>query len=65
MPIPVGEQLSTWQVFTKWFELMGILTAYGKKQDAIEKLGKGKRSNEFSYKVSGPIDLQQLKRLSK
>ena len=62
---PRSQRLSTWQVFTKWFELVGNLTAAGKKQNAIERLGKGEPSFEFSYKVSGPIDLKMLKQKSK
>ena len=60
-----SQRLTTWQVFYKWFELIGNLTAYGKKQDAIKRVGKGEPSSEYSYSVSGPIDLKILKQKSK
>ena len=62
---PRSQRLTTWQVITKWFELIGNLTANGKKQDAIKRLGKGEPSFEYSYNVSGPIDLKMLKQRSK
>ena len=31
VPVPANKLLSTWQVFTKWFELMGILASWKKK----------------------------------
>ena len=65
VPIAFSPPLSTWQVFTKWFGAMRPIMAYKNRQKVIERVGKGDPSSERDYQISGPIDLQSLKKRSK
>lgn len=65
VPLPDRELLSTGQFLRKLFDLTKVLIPTDKRIKSIKNIGKGAKGEDFHYKLSGPIQLSELKKQSK